>query len=91
MGVTTMTYHTRKDLPFQYTLADAFTVCDNYYCSLLGPTDPNRYPMWSGWVGNEARPAAPSSPTPKRATTGRPTLSGSSGPASRGGSTRTAA
>src|SRR5215510_986087 len=38
-GVTTMTYHTRKDLPYQYALADAFTICDNYHCSLLGPTD----------------------------------------------------
>ena len=25
-GVTTMTYHTRKDLPYQYALADAFTL-----------------------------------------------------------------
>src|SRR6202163_1515747 len=28
-GVTTMTYHTRRDLPYQFALADAFTICDN--------------------------------------------------------------
>src|SRR5215510_5343940 len=58
-GVTTMTYHTRKDLPYQYALADAFTICDNYYCSLMGPTDPNRYHMWTGWVGNDGTEGGP--------------------------------
>jgi phospholipase C len=41
-GPVTMGYFTRADLPFYYVLADAFTVCDGYYCSVLGPTDPNR-------------------------------------------------
>ncbi len=58
-GVTTMTHHTREDLPYQYALADAFTVCDNYHCSLLGPTDPNRYHMWTGWVGNDGTAGGP--------------------------------
>ncbi len=58
-GVTTMTYHTRKDLPYQFALADAFTVCDNYHCSLMGPTDPNRYHMWTGWVGNDGAAGGP--------------------------------
>jgi phospholipase C len=58
-GVTTMTYHTRKDLPFYYALADAFTICDNYHCSLMGPTDPNRYHMWTGWVGNDGQGGGP--------------------------------
>ncbi|MDQ1493693.1 MAG: phospholipase, partial [Actinomycetota bacterium] len=58
-GITTMTYHTRKDLPYQFALADAFTVCDNYHCSLLGPTDPNRYHMWTGWVGNDGNGGGP--------------------------------
>jgi phospholipase C len=58
-GVTAMTYHTREDLPYQYALADAFTVCDNYHCSLLGPTDPNRYHMWTGWVGNDGKGGGP--------------------------------
>ncbi|SON62098.1 Phospholipase C 1 [Mycobacterium simulans] len=38
----TMGYHTRKDIPIHHMLADTFTVCDRYYCSVLGPTLPNR-------------------------------------------------
>jgi phospholipase C len=41
-GPVTMGYFTRSELAFYYALADAFTVCDNYFCSVLGPTDPNR-------------------------------------------------
>jgi phospholipase C len=41
-GPVTMGYFTRKDLAFYYALADAFTICDGYHCSVLGPTDPNR-------------------------------------------------
>jgi phospholipase C len=52
-GTTTMAHLTRSDIPYHYALADAFTVCDAYFCSLLGPTDPNRYHMWTGWVGND--------------------------------------
>jgi phospholipase C len=58
-GIETMTYHTRKDLAYQYALADAFTICDNYHCSLMGPTDPNRYHMWTGWVGNDGGGGGP--------------------------------
>jgi phospholipase C len=41
-GPVTMGYFTRSELPFYYALADAFTICDGYHCSVLGPTDPNR-------------------------------------------------
>jgi phospholipase C len=41
-GPLTMGYYTRKDLSFYYALADAFTICDHYHCSVIGPTDPNR-------------------------------------------------
>ena len=58
-GTTTMAYLTRADIPFHYALADAFTVCDAYHCSLLGPTDPNRYHMWTGWVGNDGKGGGP--------------------------------
>ena len=47
------------DLPFPFELAEAFTVCDNYHCSLLGPTDPNRYHMRTGWVGNDGTAGGP--------------------------------
>jgi phospholipase C len=58
-GTTTMAHLTRSDIPFHYALADAFTVCDAYHCSLLGPTDPNRYHMWTGWVGNDGKNGGP--------------------------------
>jgi len=58
-GTTTMAHLTRSDIPFHYALADAFTVCDAYHCSLLGPTDPNRYHMWTGWVGNDGSGGGP--------------------------------
>ncbi|MGH9713206.1 MAG: phospholipase C [Candidatus Acidiferrales bacterium] len=41
-AVLTMGYYTRADIPYYYALADAFTICDNYFCSVMGPTDPNR-------------------------------------------------
>ncbi|MEA2262031.1 MAG: phospholipase [Acidobacteriaceae bacterium] len=58
-GAVTMAHLTRSDIPFHYALADAFTVCDAYHCSLLGPTDPNRYHMWTGWVGNDGSGGGP--------------------------------
>jgi phospholipase C len=41
-GIETMGYYTRSQLGFYYSLADAFTICDGYHCSVIGPTDPNR-------------------------------------------------
>jgi phospholipase C len=58
-GTTTMAHLSRSDIPYHYALADAFTVCDAYHCSLLGPTDPNRYHMWTGWVGNDGKNGGP--------------------------------
>jgi phospholipase C len=54
-----MAHMERRDLPFHYALADAFTVCDAYWCSMLGPTDPNRYYMWTGWDGNDGKGGGP--------------------------------
>ena len=56
---TTMAHMKRADIPFHYALADAFTVCDAYHASLLGATDPNRYHMWTGWVGNDGTNGGP--------------------------------
>jgi phospholipase C len=49
----TMGYHTREDLPFYYALADAFTVCDQNFCSALTGTNPNRLYFWTGTVRPE--------------------------------------
>jgi phospholipase C len=58
-GPNTMAHFTRADIPFHYALADAFTICDAYHCSLLGPTDPNRYHLWTGCAGNDGGDHAP--------------------------------
>jgi phospholipase C len=58
-GTTSMAHLERKDLPFHYALADAFTICDAYHCSMLGPTDTNRYYMWTGWDGNNRTGGGP--------------------------------
>jgi phospholipase C len=49
-GEFTMGYFGRDDLPFHWALADAFTICDNYHCSVFGPTNPNRLYMWTGMI-----------------------------------------
>jgi phospholipase C len=41
-AVLSMGYYNRADIPYYYALADAFTICDNYFCSVIGPTHPNR-------------------------------------------------
>jgi phospholipase C len=45
-----MGYYARADIPWQYALADAFTICDQYFCSVQGPTNPNRLYQWTGWI-----------------------------------------
>jgi phospholipase C len=49
-GPFTMGYYTRDDIPFQFALAEAFTICDNYHCSVLGPTWPNRLYHMSAYI-----------------------------------------
>lgn len=52
----TLGYYSRSDLPFYYALADAFTICDQHFCSSLTGTTPNRCYLWSGTV--RAKPSA---------------------------------
>jgi phospholipase C len=49
-GPVTMGYFTGSELAFYYALANAYTVCDGYFCSVLGPTDPNRLMGMSAWI-----------------------------------------
>jgi phospholipase C len=49
-GPLTMGYYTSRELAFYFALANAFTVCDGYFCSVLGPTDPNRLMAMSAWI-----------------------------------------
>ena len=50
-GIATLGYYTAADLPYYYSLFENFTVCVNYFCSLLGPTRPNRLYLCSGTSG----------------------------------------
>ncbi|PYD62578.1 phosphocholine-specific phospholipase C [Gluconacetobacter entanii] len=56
---STMIHFNRADIPFHYALADAFTICDSYHCSVMGPTYPNRNYMFTGWTGNDGRGHGP--------------------------------
>lgn len=49
----TMGHYTREDIPFYYSLADAFTVCDQSYCSAMSSTTPNRSIFWTGTLRDE--------------------------------------
>jgi len=50
LGINTMGYYTKAELPFYYDLVKKFTVCDNYFCSVLGPTHPNRLMAMTGSI-----------------------------------------
>jgi len=53
-----MSYLTRDQLPFQYALADNFTVCDRWFSSFMGQTWPNRFYLHAASSGGrrENRP-----------------------------------
>ena len=66
-GAMTMGYYEREDLSFYYALADAFTLCDAYHCSILGPTHPNRLMANSGTIdpaGTHGGPVTDTNATP---------------------------
>lgn len=54
-----MGYYQREDIPIHYMLADAFTICDHYHCSMLGPTMPNRLYWLSATVNPEGDKGGP--------------------------------
>ncbi len=58
-GPYVMGYHTRADIPFQFALAEAFTICDAYYCSVLGPTWPNRMYWMTGTIDPDGKNRGP--------------------------------
>jgi phospholipase C len=66
-GAMTMGYYQRQDLAFYYALADAFTLCDGYHASILGPTHPNRLMANSGTIdpaGLQGGPVTDTNATP---------------------------
>jgi phospholipase C len=58
-GALAMGYYKRADLEFYYALADAFTICDHYHSSVIGPTDPNRLYTVSATLGPDGSRGGP--------------------------------
>ncbi|HEX5263602.1 MAG TPA: phospholipase C, phosphocholine-specific, partial [Phenylobacterium sp.] len=59
-GEHAMGHFREEDLPFQYALAEAFTVCDAYHCSIQSGTNSNRLFLWTGTNDPTGRFGGPS-------------------------------
>ena len=55
---TSMGYYKEKEIPFQFALANAFTICDAYHCSMHTGTDANRSFHMTGTNGAMPQNAA---------------------------------
>jgi phospholipase C len=49
-NAATMAYYAGNDIPYHWRLAQTFLLCDTFYCSVLGPTYPNRIFLMAGTV-----------------------------------------
>jgi len=56
---TSMGYFDQRDIPYYYALAKAFTVCDRYFCSVMGATDPNRSYAMTGTIDPQGTAGGP--------------------------------
>ncbi|MCJ2183594.1 phospholipase C, phosphocholine-specific [Novosphingobium sp. 1949] len=54
-----MGHYDAADLGFQYAMAEAFTLCDAYHCSVQLGTNPNRTVLWSGTIDGGAENGGP--------------------------------
>jgi phospholipase C len=64
-GPLTMGYYDRRDLAFYYALADAFTVCDHYFTSVISGTIANRIMGFSGTIDPDGAAGGPIVNTPE--------------------------
>ncbi len=58
-GPYTMSHYQREDIPFHFALAEAFTICDGYHSSIMGPTWPNRMYWMTGTIDAEGQHGGP--------------------------------
>jgi phospholipase C len=58
-GPYVMGYYKRADIPFQFALAESFTICDAYHCSVFGPTWPNRMYLMTGMIDPDSTGGGP--------------------------------
>jgi phospholipase C len=66
-GPYCMGHYNRADIPFHFALAETFTLCDAYHCSVMGPTYPNRMYLMTGMIDPEGLHGGPlinNSPSP---------------------------
>jgi phospholipase C len=61
MGPASLGYFKRADLPYYWALADEYTLCDHSFCSVLGPTEPNRLFFMTGTVDPQGQNGGPAS------------------------------
>jgi phospholipase C len=47
-GYRVMGYYDQTDYPLMYALADHYAVADNFFSSVMGPTHPNRWYLYTG-------------------------------------------
>ena len=58
-GANVMGYFRQPDIPYFWALARAYTLCDMYFCSVIGPTEPNRVYSISATLDPEGRRGGP--------------------------------
>jgi phospholipase C len=63
-GPLVMGYFNRKQLDFYYELASRYTILDHYFCSVIGPTMPNRLTFMSGMIDPSGQHGGPVLETP---------------------------
>lgn len=51
--LATMGYYDAQGVPLYRELAETFTICDAYHCSIISETTSNRNYLFSGYAGNE--------------------------------------
>ncbi len=59
-GTRAIGYYDETDIPFYYWLANEFSIADHYFCSLLGPTFPNRQYLYAASSRGSTGSAVPS-------------------------------
>jgi phospholipase C len=59
-GASSMAFYGREELGLYYALADAYTVCDANFCSVMGPTFPNRLYLFTGMIDPASTGGGPS-------------------------------
>ncbi len=50
-NTASMGHYKEAELPFQFALANAFTICDAYHCAMHTGTNSNRMFLWTGTNG----------------------------------------